>query len=61
MLKHHARRLVRPLTLLLVLVAATVAPASSTKRSPYCQYSVNESGQCVIVCCNQWGCSETSC
>jgi hypothetical protein len=62
MLKHRlARRLSTLFMLVAILVAGADAPAASTNRGPFCQYDINDSGQCVIVCCNQWGCSETSC
>ena len=56
------KRLIRKLATLFVLCAALAATApASTNRGPYCGYDINDAGQCVIVCCNQWGCSETSC
>jgi len=63
MLKHRlARRLSTLLMLVAILVAGASAPAASTNRGPYCQYSVNDAGQCVIVCCSAAGyCSEISC
>lgn len=63
MLKHRiARRLSTLFMLVAVLATVASAPASSSATAgPYCFYSVNDSGQCVIVCCNAWACSETSC
>ncbi len=61
-LKHRlARRLSTLFMLVAVLATVASAPASSATAGPYCFYSVNDSGQCVIVCCGSSGCSEISC
>jgi len=62
MLRHRARRIFRPLVLLLVLAAA-IAPLpspSATPRRPagplkYCDYAVDEFGNCVAICCDKDG------
>jgi hypothetical protein len=74
MLKHHAGRLTRRLSTLLMLVAvlaalvsspvareSNAARAGSTNRGPYCQREITWDGACVEICCTGAGCTATAC
>jgi hypothetical protein len=67
MLKRHARRLALRLFGLFVLVAALAAPAFSplgqkAKAGGFvCYNAIDDSGGCVIICCDDTGCTGTPC
>lgn len=62
MLKGLTRKVFTLVMLCAALMTVSSVPASSSKNVAWdCVRAIDRNGNCVIICCDDWGCTGTPC